>query len=419
MQGPLDGITILDLTIYQNGPWSTVMLSDMGAEVIKVEDPVNGDPGRNLTPMGRAGRRVPTYFESMNRNKRSITLNLKSDDGREIFYDLAKRADVITQNFRVGVVERLKVDYETISKINPRIVYGSVSGLGSRGPEATQGVFDILGQARGGLMELLSIADPELSYRASGGLADQTGAITMAYGIMLALFERERTGKGQHVEVSQLSGQLMLQALALNGYLMNDEMPLPRPPGDELQPAVQHLPLQGRALDRPRRHPARPLLARAVRGPRHRGAARRPAIQRSPRPRPARRRAHPHHRPRLRHQDPRRVDRPAAGEGRPLRPRPEIRRHPQRPAGHRQRAARRFGAPRGRPRHPGRPPRPPERDAGEGALDGPRVRRPHRGSPAGPRHLLGAHRRAPRPRNHLAPRAASPDAPSCPRRPSR
>ncbi len=236
MQGPLDGITILDLTIYQNGPWSTVMLSDMGAEVIKVEDPVNGDPGRNLTPMGRAGRRVPTYFESMNRNKRSITLNLKSDDGREIFYDLAKRADVITQNFRVGVVERLKVDYETVSKINPRIVYGSVSGLGSRGPEATQGVFDILGQARGGLMELLSIADPELSYRASGGLADQTGAITMAYGIMLALFERERTGKGQHVEVSQLSGQLMLQALALNGYLMNDEMPLPRPRATNYNP---------------------------------------------------------------------------------------------------------------------------------------------------------------------------------------
>lgn len=229
MQGPLDGITILDLTIYQNGPWGTVMLSDMGAEVIKVEDPVNGDPGRTLTPMGRAGRRVPTYFESMNRNKRSITLNLKSDDGREIFYELAKRCDVITQNFRVGVVERLKVDYETVRKINPRIIYASVSGLGSRGPDAKQGVFDILGQARGGLMELLSIADPELSYRASGGLADQTGAITMAYGVMLALFDRERTGKGQHVEISQLSGQLMLQALALNGYLMNDEMPLPRP----------------------------------------------------------------------------------------------------------------------------------------------------------------------------------------------
>ena len=236
MQGPLHGITILDLTIYQNGPWGTVMLSDMGAEVIKVEDPVNGDPGRALTPMGRAGRRVPTYFESMNRNKRSITLNLKSDDGREVFYDLAKRCDVITQNFRVGVVERLKVDYETVRKINPRIVYASVSGLGSRGPEAKQGVFDILGQARGGLMELLSIADPELSYRSSGGLADQTGAITMAYGIMLALFDRERTGKGQHVEVSQLGGQLMLQALALNGYLMNDELPLPRPRATNYNP---------------------------------------------------------------------------------------------------------------------------------------------------------------------------------------
>ncbi len=236
MQGPLDGVKILDLTIYQNGPWATVMLSDMGADVIKVEDPINGDPGRGLTPMGRAGRRVPTYFESMNRNKRSITLNLKSEEGRELFYDLAKKSDVIIQNFRVGVVDRLKVDYETIRKLNPRIIYASVSGLGSLGPDAEQGVFDILGQARGGLMELLSISDPELSYRASGGLADQTGAITAAYGVMLALFNRERTGKGQHVEVSQLSGQLMLQALALNGYLMNNEMPLPRPRATNYNP---------------------------------------------------------------------------------------------------------------------------------------------------------------------------------------
>ncbi len=111
MPGPLDGIKILDLTIYQNGPWGTVMLSDMGADVLKIEDPVNGDPGRNLTPAGSGHRRrVNTYFQTMNRNKRSMTLNLKCDQGRAIFFKMVQHADVVTQNFRVGVVERLGVD---------------------------------------------------------------------------------------------------------------------------------------------------------------------------------------------------------------------------------------------------------------------------------------------------------------------
>ena len=129
MAAPLDGIKILDLTIFQNGPWATVMLSDMGAEVIKVEDPAGGDPGRGIsTSSGQHN----SYFETMNRNKRSITLNLKSDEGRAVFHRLAEKTDAITQNFRLGVVERLGVDYETIRKINPRIIYASVSGFGPR-----------------------------------------------------------------------------------------------------------------------------------------------------------------------------------------------------------------------------------------------------------------------------------------------
>ncbi|MCH8196137.1 MAG: CoA transferase [Chloroflexi bacterium] len=229
MPGPLDGITILDLTIYQNGPWGTVMLSDMGAEIIKIEDPVNGDPGRNLTPAGSGHkRRVNTYFQTMNRNKRSVTLNLKSEQGKAIFFKLVEAVDVVTQNFRVGVVERLGVDFEACRKRNPRIIYASVSGFGSKGPDARDGVYDILGQARGGIMSLLSVNDPGIVYRSAGGLADQMGAFTLAYGVLLAIVARERTGIGQHVEISQLGGQMILQALAINGYLLNGELPMPR-----------------------------------------------------------------------------------------------------------------------------------------------------------------------------------------------
>lgn len=228
MPGPLEGIKILDLTIYQNGPWGTVMLSDMGADVIKIEDPVNGDPGRNLTPAGSANRRVNAYFQTMNRNKRSMTLNLKCEKGREVFFRMVKTADVVTQNFRVGVVEKLGIGYEACKGVNPRIVYASVSGFGSKGPDARDGVYDILGQARGGLMAALSQWDEEMTYRSSGGLADQMGAVTLAYGVLLGIIARERKGVGQHVEVSQLGGQLILQALSINGYLLNGEQLMAR-----------------------------------------------------------------------------------------------------------------------------------------------------------------------------------------------
>ena len=138
---PLDGITILDLTIFQNGPWATVMLSDMGASVIKIENPAGGDPGRR-TVLSLVPRPINSYFETMNRNKRSLSLDLKCQEGREVFYRMVEHADVVTQNFRLGVVEKLKVDYETVRKINPRIVYASVSGLGPKGPHARDGIFD-------------------------------------------------------------------------------------------------------------------------------------------------------------------------------------------------------------------------------------------------------------------------------------
>lgn len=229
MRSPLDGIKVLDLSIFQNGPWGTVMLSDMGAEVIKIEDPVNGDPGRNIAAIGGAVRRINAYFETMNRNKKSMTLNLKTRQGRDIFYKMVPKADVIVQNFRVGVVEKLGVDYEMVKPLNPRIIYASVSGYGSKGPDATEGVFDILGQARGGLMTLLSAAEPEVTYKGGGTIADQMGAVVLAYGVVLGIVARERFGVGQHIEVSQLGGQLMLQALAINSFLLNGDLPSSRP----------------------------------------------------------------------------------------------------------------------------------------------------------------------------------------------
>ncbi|MEE9284947.1 MAG: CoA transferase [Dehalococcoidia bacterium] len=221
MPGPLDGIRILDLTILINGPWATVLLSDMGAEVIKVEDPHNADPYRGDVRGGvdpRTG--LHTYFETMNRNKKSIILDLKRDQGRDVFYRLVKGADVVTSNFRPGVTRRLGVDYDSLVRHNPRIICVSASGLGRAGPDAGQGVVDLIGQARSGYLALTAQEDGAPRYVGSYGLADQVGAMMMAYATVLAVLARERTGVGQDVEVSQLGSLMGLQALALNNYLM-------------------------------------------------------------------------------------------------------------------------------------------------------------------------------------------------------
>ncbi len=234
MAAPLDGIKILDLTIFQNGPWATVMLSDMGAEVIKVEDPAGGDPGRGIVTSTGAHN---SYFETMNRNKRSITLNLKSDEGRAVFLRLAEKADAITQNFRLGVVERLGVDYETVRKINPGIIYASVTGLGREGPHASDGIFDSLGQARGGFLWMNSLGR-DYPESPAGGISDQCGAMTLAWGVAMGVIARERHGVGQHIQTSQLGGILMLQAMAINGYLINGSLPAPKSRGRTPNPLM-------------------------------------------------------------------------------------------------------------------------------------------------------------------------------------
>lgn len=220
MAGPLEGITIIDFTRYQQGPYATVMLSDMGADVIKVEERTNGDLGRSLglQPDGWC-----TYFEAHNRNKRSITVDVRTPEGRDIIYRLVERADVVADNFRPGVMKRLGLDWETLSRINPRIITASASGFGSEGPQAGRPSFDVIGQAMSGLMVLNGGGPGNVPHSSGAGLADQVGAMVFALGICAAIIDRELHGIGQHVDVSLLGSQVALQGLSLLGYLKNGQ----------------------------------------------------------------------------------------------------------------------------------------------------------------------------------------------------
>jgi crotonobetainyl-CoA:carnitine CoA-transferase CaiB-like acyl-CoA transferase len=220
---PLEGYRILDLSIWLTGAGATGQLADLGADVIKIESPTRPDPARNAPS--------PVLLELCNRNKRAITLNLKSSEGRRIFYRMVESADVVAQNLRPGVAARLGVEHATLLKHNPGIILASFSGFGSKGPEAEGGAFDMIGQARSGLMDVLSDHRPPSDVRYIGpiGLADQNGAMTFAFGILAALASRAIDGVGQHVEVSHLSALMTLQTLPLHTYLMEGGE-LPRPP---------------------------------------------------------------------------------------------------------------------------------------------------------------------------------------------
>ena len=221
MPGPLEGIRVLDLTIVQNGGYATVMLADMGADVIKVEPRGLGDPARAIVPRGDAVKRgLFPYFEANNRNKKSMTLDLKKEAGREVFYRLVKKADVVATNMRRHVPRSLGIEYETLKKHNPRIIFAHSNGYGFRGPDADDGVYDPIGLSRSGAMMALTEPGRPMTYTGSIGIADQVGAMMFAHGIVLALLARERFGFGQKVEVSQLGSAIMFQHLALYMYTM-------------------------------------------------------------------------------------------------------------------------------------------------------------------------------------------------------
>jgi len=218
---PLDGIRVIDWTIWQQGPVASLMLGDLGADVIKIEERVGGDPGRGvLKAQGLDLRDRPNfYFEANNRNKRSLTVDLKKPAGVAIVQRLAERADVFVQNFRKGVAGRLGLDAATLRAQNPRLVYASASGYGPEGPESGAPSFDYLGLARSGIMYSCGEPDDE-PLAIAGGIADQMGAIMLAYGIVTALLARERTGRGQEVDASHLGSMAWLQGLGLSARLM-------------------------------------------------------------------------------------------------------------------------------------------------------------------------------------------------------
>jgi len=223
MDYPLEGIRVIDFTQYQQGTVSTAMLADWGADVIKVEPHGMGDPGRTLGPRGPKGLRSG-YFESNNRNKRGIVVDLKQEKGQEIIYKLVEKGDIVAQNWRVGVAERLGFGYETLSRLNPRIILLNGSGFGREGPMKDRPGFDAVGQAMGGILSVTGPPGvPEQPIGAAVG--DQTGGYLMAIGALLALYDRNRTGEGQEVDVSLLGGVIGIQGHVLQAYLLTGQVP--------------------------------------------------------------------------------------------------------------------------------------------------------------------------------------------------
>ena len=221
MPMPLDGVRVIDWTIWQQGPVCSAMLGDLGADVIKVEERVGGDPGRGMGKLSGVDLtdRPNFYFEANNRNKRGLTVDLKKPEGREIIYRLVEKSDVFVQNFRKGVAGRLGIDYATLRRYNPKLIYATATGYGPEGPESGDPSFDQLGLARSGIM--LAAGEPDMPPLAiAGGIADQMGAIMLAYGVLAALLARERFGVGQEVDASHLGSMMALQGLSVSARLM-------------------------------------------------------------------------------------------------------------------------------------------------------------------------------------------------------
>ena len=203
---PLSGIRVLDLTRVLAGPYCSMILADMGAEVIKVEEPGKGDDTRSWPPFvgGEA-----TYFMSVNRNKKSITLNLKAPAAVKIFTDLVKMSDVVLENFRPGTMEKLGLGYATLSKLNRKLIYCAISGFGESGPDAGRAGYDLVVQAESGVMDITGFADgPPVKMGTS--IADLVAGMSAAHGVTLALLARTKTRRGQKVELGMLDAMAAL-----------------------------------------------------------------------------------------------------------------------------------------------------------------------------------------------------------------
>src|SRR3954454_9685906 len=213
----LQRFTVLDLTRVRSGPTCVRQLADWGANVVKIETPEHVEKG----DMG--GPRHGPDFQNLHRNKRSITLNLKSKEGVAAFKRLVKKADVIVENYRPDVKKRLGIDYKTLSKLNKKIVYASISGFGQTGPYAKRPGFDQIAQGMGGLMSITGLPG-QGPVRVGIPVADLTAGLFCAMGILTALLEREKSGKGQHIETSLLQAQIFMLDFQAARYLVSGEV---------------------------------------------------------------------------------------------------------------------------------------------------------------------------------------------------
>jgi crotonobetainyl-CoA:carnitine CoA-transferase CaiB-like acyl-CoA transferase len=215
-RGPLDGILVVDLSRALAGPHATMMLGDLGARVIKVEVPGTGDDTRGwgppfVDPPSDGGGRESTYFLSANRNKESLTLDLKADADRELLLDLVRRADVLVENFRTGVLDRLGLGFEHLQEVNPRLVILSITGFGHDGPEGGRAGYDQIAQGEAGLMSLTG-SGPDDPQKVGVPIADLLAGMYGAAGLLAALVERDRTGEGSVVRTSLLAATVGVHA---------------------------------------------------------------------------------------------------------------------------------------------------------------------------------------------------------------
>ncbi len=227
MKKSLGNIRILDLTHMLSGPYGAMILADLGAETIKIE-PLHGegtrkllatDPRNSLAGMG-------AYFITLNRNKQSVAINLKDKNGLEIFYDLVRESDVVISNFGVGVPERLGIDYDTLSEINPRIITCTITGFGSDGPNPKRPAFDQVAQATGGGMSITG-TDPKHPTRSGIPIGDLGGGMFAVMGVLTALWEREQSGIGQHVDISMLDCQISMLNYMATMHFLSGQDPYP------------------------------------------------------------------------------------------------------------------------------------------------------------------------------------------------
>ncbi|HPR34303.1 MAG TPA: CaiB/BaiF CoA-transferase family protein [Anaerolineaceae bacterium] len=221
--GALSDIKVLDLTRVLAGPYATMVLADLGAEIIKIEQPGKGDDSRAYGPYKNG---ESAYFMSLNRNKESVTLNLKTPEGKEILKELVKKVDVLVENFRPGTMEKLGLGYDVLKELNPRLIYASSTGYGQTGPYSQRPAYDAVVQAMGGIMSITGQADGKPT-RVGSSVGDIFAGLFCAIGILSAVHERESSGLGQMVDVAMLDCQVAILENAIARYEFTGEIPHP------------------------------------------------------------------------------------------------------------------------------------------------------------------------------------------------